>query len=247
MPKIRTYKVQTDVNGVPYIPIKGKFLSKDFNLQAGDHVEVIPANGAVILRELSTAEISLKQSTRLRTTFKNLLNACESYLSKHEHQLIKYVDHEQFIDHLQECGQVAFNLQILALDEAVKSHVFDIINTYKSQLATCQQSFYETQQTVLINIALDTYQYLVELLRDCGQRLGILSKQSNVMAFKKKVQNKQAKHCYSNRDYSQFGGLMIAENKSNAYSVEAEYTRLGIRRNRTELSQLAKLVCENNI
>lgn len=236
MAKIRSYKVQADVFGVPYIPIKGKFLTKDFNLQAGDYVEVIPVNGTIVFRELSTAEISLKQTTRLRTTFKRLFDTCEKHLLKHEHKYIKYFDHERFINNLKECGQIMLTMQVLAIDEAIKNNVLKIINRYKSQLATCEQSFYEIPKSILINIELDSYHRLIELLRHFGQRLGIVSRRK-VLPFKKK---KQAQ--YLKPTYPQYGGLMVAESKGEPYSVEDERLRI----DRAELSELARLVCENN-
>jgi hypothetical protein len=246
MPKIRTYKVQSAGCGVPYIPIKGKFLSKEFNLQIGDHVEIIPANGAVFFRQLSNAEVSSKQSISLRTTFKRFFNDCERYVLDNDNQPVRFDDHKDFINQLKECGQIILNLQVLTLDETKKVGLLDIINTYKSQLATCEQSFYEMAEAVLIGIQFDSYHHLIDLLRKCGQRLGILHKGSKIVPVKKKKNNKPTQKRHSNVYYSSSGELMVAESKSNTYSVEDEYKRLSSRLNCEELSELARLVCEHN-
>jgi hypothetical protein len=244
MPKIRTYKVQSAGDGVPYIPIKGKFLSKEFNLQVGDHVEIIPADGAVVFRQLSNTEVSSKQAISLRPQFERFFNDCERYVLDNDNQLVRFDDHKDFINLLKECGQIAFNLQALALDKTKKASVLDTINRYKNELALCEQSFYEMGRAILVGIKFDSYHHLIELLRKCGQRLGILPKRSEIVPVKKK-KNKPTQKRHSSLYYSS-GELMVAENRSNTYSVEDEYKRLSSRLNREELSELARLVCEHN-
>jgi len=53
----RSFKVHSDVNGIPFIKFGGKYLPKELGLTDGDRLELIHDNDVLVLRKFSTEEV----------------------------------------------------------------------------------------------------------------------------------------------------------------------------------------------
>jgi len=222
MAKNRSYKVQSDFYNIPYVTIKGKFLEK-LGFVAGSHWEVIETDSLLIWRKQTDNEISLKEFSSLRTTYKRLFNLCERHLETYySYEFVNCKEHETVLRHLNECGKIIITLQALALNQNGKANVLEIMDEYKRKLAFCEQSFLEYGNTVLMNVDLDIYKHLLTLLKDCGQHLGIFTKRK-LFSFKSKRQ--VISHNGRTITYPHnVSPLMIAE-KHGTYSIEEELAK----------------------
>jgi len=54
----RSFKVHSDVNGIPFIKFGGKYLPKELGITYGDRLELIHDNDMLILRKFSTEEVA---------------------------------------------------------------------------------------------------------------------------------------------------------------------------------------------
>jgi len=183
--KIRSYKMQYDGEGVPYLHIKGKFL-QPLDMETNPRFEMTETDNLFILRKVSAVESSIKERSRWRTTYKRLFNLCERQIEGcRPNELVSYNDQERLICHLKECGQSVLTLYVLSLDEQRKDKVLQLINECTKQLAQCEHSFLEYGRRILTSFDLEMYTQLLELLKDCGQQLGIFSRRK-LFAFKKR-------------------------------------------------------------
>ena len=226
--RIRSYKVQTDAYGVPYVNIKGKFLEA-LDMGVGTHFEMIEMNNMLILRKQTAMEISLKEMLRLRATYKRLFNLCERYLETCiSNKIFRRPERIEFINQLKECGEVMITLSIRVLNEKRKANVLDIIDQYKAQLALCEQTFIEEDRFRIFSVVVDEHKKLLTLLKDGGKQLGIFKKR-NVFGFKNARQALLDKCTYDSQPlnhHNKYQPLpnmgMVAENRESSYSVADE-------------------------
>ena len=224
--RLRSYKVQTDAYGVPYIHIKGKFL-EDLEMGVGTHFEMIETDNMLILRKQTAAEISLKEVLRLRTTYKRLFNLCERYLETCiANQTLRRPESVEFIDQLKKCGEVMIALNVMALNKKRKASMLNIIDQYKAQLALCEHSFIEEDKHRIFSVVVDEYKKLLTLLKDGGKQLGIFKKRT-VFGFKRARQALLNKYTYDSQPlkhhYQPLPNMgMVAENSESSYSVADE-------------------------
>ena len=224
--RIRSYKVQTDAYGVPYINIKGKFL-ENLEMGLGTHFEMIETDNMLILRKQTAAEISLKEVLSLRTTYKRLFNLCERYLETCiAKQTLRRPESVEFIDQLKKCGEVMIVLNVMALNRKRKASI--IIDQYKAQLALCEHAFIEEDKHRIFSVVVDEYKKLLNLLKDGGKQLSIFKKR-NVFGFKNARQALLDKYTYDSQPLNQHYNYqaspimgMVAENSESSYSVADE-------------------------
>jgi len=218
--KKRTRTITVGENyDLPFIRFGGAYLINELGFSAGDTLEIVRDNGAVILRKLDHHEVTTQNISRLTTTFKRLFNLCERHIETYgDCRPMNRMAHSQFFNYLKECHQV-----ISALSSLMDTEITKMINRYKKQLVHCERAFRGYPETALIHSNLEECQTLIGLLMECGQALGIFTRR-NLFSFKNKRQVFQK----NNEKFYYPHGLnpmMVAENRGANYDITEEMTR----------------------
>jgi len=71
--RMRSFKVHSDANGIPFVRFGGKYLSKELGLTCGDRLELIHDNDMLTLRKFSTEEIEQYETTQKEKTALSLI------------------------------------------------------------------------------------------------------------------------------------------------------------------------------
>ena len=62
--KVRSFKVHTDVYGIPFVRFGGKYLPKELGINKGDRLEMTHVNDMIMLRKCSAQEVADYEKAR---------------------------------------------------------------------------------------------------------------------------------------------------------------------------------------